>query len=145
MNKGTLQLFWDDKVTLWQLTLWFEHPKIYFIAPPWKNNESNISCIPQGLYNVTRHNSADHPNTFEILYVPNRTNILIHPGNYACDVTLGDDVHKSDSLGCFMPGFDYDRKVPMIKSSVKAMEYLLENIKENWCIEVRHLSPPEDQ
>lgn len=143
MNKATLQLFWDDKVTFWELKLWFEHPKIYFIAPPWKNNEENTSCIPQGIFNVIKHNSSDHLNVFEILFVPGRTGILIHPGNYACSVMIGKECHETETKGCFMPGFDFDKSVPMIKSSVKAMDYLREHINENWIIEVRHMMPPE--
>ncbi len=133
MNKATLQCIWNNKITLWDLNLWFEHPKIYFAAPPWRDNQHDISCIPQGLYNVTKHDSIYHPNTFEILNVPNRKGILIHPGNYACPVGL----HMPDSKGCFLPGFGYDKSVPMVKESLKAMEYLLDNIKGNWCIEVK--------
>lgn len=135
MNKAILQLIWNDKVTFWEFKGWWEHPKLYMIAPAWKDNKRNISCIPQGLYNVTRGNTKDHIDVFKILNVPDRTGVLIHPGNYASNVTINGVVHL-DSKGCYMPGFDYDKEMPMIKSSVKAMNYLRDNIKENFALEV---------
>ena len=145
MNKAILQLIWDDKVTFYEFKGWWMHPKIYFIAPPNKNNQNDISCIPQGLYNVTRGDTAHHTDVFKILNVPNRDNILWHPLNYACDVLIGDTIHKSESKGCFGPGFDYDKKMPMIKQSVKAMDYLRDNIKDNFSLEIRFMLPPEEK
>jgi hypothetical protein len=49
---------------------------------PWKNNERNISCIPVGTYIVEPYSSAKHPDSWVICNVPNRTDILIHIGNY---------------------------------------------------------------
>lgn len=141
---ATLQRFWDDKVTLWEFKGWWKHPPIYMIAPPWKDNKPDISCMPQGLYNVTRGDTSSHKDVFKILNVPNRTNILIHPGNCASDVILGKEVHATDSKGCFLPGFGYIKSTPMVTSSVKAMEYLRENIKDNFTLEVRFMLPPEE-
>lgn len=142
MNKAILQRIWDDKVTFYEFKGWWEHPKIYFIAPPWKNNEDDISCIPQGLYNVTRGNTEHHIDVFKILNVPGRTDILIHPGNYASNVIVSGKVH-CDSKGCFLPGFDYDKKSLMVKKSVDAMNYLRDNIHENFAMEIRFMLPPE--
>lgn len=144
MNFATLQRIWDDKVTFWEFKGWWEHPKIYFIAPGWKNNQNDISCIPQGLYNVTRGDTEHHKDAFKILNVPNRTNILIHPGNYASEVIIDNEKHL-DSKGCFLPGFDYDKGTPMIKQSVNAMDYLRDNIHSNFALEVRFMLPPEEK
>ncbi len=138
MNKATLQLFWDNKITLYTFKGWWGHPSIYFGAPAWKNNLRDVSCIPQGIYNVTRHESKPR---FRILNVPGRDNIEIHEGNYASVVDVGGTPHL-DSEGCYLAGFDYDKKTPMIKKSVRCMDYLLENIKENFAIEVRFMLPP---
>jgi len=141
MNKATLQCIWMDKVTLWEFKSWIsEQPKIYMIAPPWKDNQKDMSCIPQGLYNVTRHESKPR---FRILNVPGRDYEEIHFGNYACDVMLSEVLHKSDSLGCFMPGFGYLKSTPMVTESVKAMDWLLDNITENFAMEVRFNLPPK--
>lgn len=145
MNKATLQLIHSDKVAFFEFKGWFDHPRIIFIAPPWRNNAKDISCIPQGLYNVTAPcNTPDHTGVFRILNVPDRTGILIHPYNYACDVMLGTQLHKAESKGCFGPGLSYDLSVPKVKSSVMAMDILRENIKSNWCMEVRFMLPPEE-
>ncbi len=144
MNKAILQLIWDNKVTLYEFKGWWPHPKIYFIAPAWRNNQHDISCIPQGLYNVTRGDTPNHKDVFRILNVPDRDGILIHSGNYASIVDIDGEKHL-DSDGCFMPGFDYDKKTPMIKSSAKAMDYLRDNIKDNFSLEIRFMLPPEEK
>lgn len=59
----------------------------------WLNNEPDKSCIPLGKYNVIRHNTDEHPNTWQLQNVPGRTGILIHNGNT-----------ERDSLGCIIVG-----------------------------------------
>lgn len=48
----------------------------------WKNNQREISCIPQGKYIVKRRYSPKYKDHFEVTNVKNRTAILIHAGNY---------------------------------------------------------------
>lgn len=62
---------------------------------PWKNNLPEISCIPAGVYPVEPHNSAAHPNTWEVMNVPGRSEILLHTGNFP---------HAPDTLGCILIG-----------------------------------------
>ena len=50
---------------------------------PWKNNEPRVSCIPEGTYTCEMRESPK----FGWRYIlrgtePDRTYILIHPGNY---------------------------------------------------------------
>lgn len=62
---------------------------------PWKDNERNISCIPEGEYMVKKM----HPTSkrkyqyFWVQDVPGRDSILWHPGNYTHQIR-----------GCFLPG-----------------------------------------
>jgi hypothetical protein len=70
------------------------------IELPWLNNQHNISCIPEDVYDVEKFNIAPHLNTFHILNVPNRDGILIHPGNFATGKQI-------DTLGCQMPGLEF--------------------------------------
>lgn len=49
---------------------------------PWKDNESQVSCIPPGLYEVKRRKSEKFGDHFHIQDVPNREWILIHAANY---------------------------------------------------------------
>lgn len=145
MNKAILQRFYHGEVTFGRLNFeWISsHPEIYTIELPWRDNETGISCIPQGLYNIIPHNTKAHPNSFRFLNVPNREGILFHPFNFASDVRFGKDWKHSESEGCIAPGFDYDLKVPMLKNSVKAMDWMREYIKGNWCVEIRNNFAPE--
>ena len=54
------------------------------IEPPWKDNQRNISCIPQGRYYckfMARSASGKYKNCYHITGVDGRTGILIHNGN----------------------------------------------------------------
>jgi hypothetical protein len=55
---------------------------------PWKNNESDVSCIPAGTYHCVRHVSPKFPlgNTWEITNVPGRSGILVHNSNDIADL-----------------------------------------------------------
>jgi len=56
---------------------------------PWLNNAPQVSCIPCGTYDVGPHDSPAHPNTWEILNVPNRSEILLHNLNWPIKQSLG--------------------------------------------------------
>ena len=58
------------------------------LEPEWKNNQTDISCIPAGAYICKRVNSPRFGDTFEVTGVPNRTSILLHRVNTEAD-TLG--------------------------------------------------------
>lgn len=49
---------------------------------PWLNNNQNVSCIPTGVYKVIKRYSDKYGNHFHVQNVPNRSEILIHSGNY---------------------------------------------------------------
>lgn len=54
---------------------------------PWKNNASNISCIPTGTYQVTWSFSPSRLKyTYRVQNVPGRSGILFHVGNYFKDI-----------------------------------------------------------
>jgi hypothetical protein len=48
---------------------------------PWLENKPCVSCIPLGDYNIEQWNSENHPKTFHVMDVENRSYILIHSGN----------------------------------------------------------------
>ena len=140
-KKITLQRFVHDKVTFGKLTLeWLpEHKDIYTIELPWKDNKTSVSCVPQGLYNCRPYTSAKYKNVWKILEVPGREAILIHSGNFACDVKLQVGNHSSDTEGCIMVGLGIEEKVPMITRSKEAMDYLRGLLgSDNFSIEVKN-------
>ena len=53
------------------------------IELPWKNNEPQVSCIPEGTYELKKRYSKRFGNHFKLIDVPNRSYILIHPANDA--------------------------------------------------------------
>jgi len=61
----------------------------YTIELPWKNNEKKVSCIPEGKYRIAKRFSAKHKFHFEVLDVPQRSLILLHPANYALNELQG--------------------------------------------------------
>jgi hypothetical protein len=64
---------------------------------PDNGNQKNVSCIPEGVYNVDRFYSASRGLCFYVKNVPNRTAILIHSGNY-----------NKDTRGCILPGLYFE-------------------------------------
>lgn len=61
---------------------------------PWKGNEKEVSCIPAGIYKAVRHTSPKFGETYLLLDVPNRSEIIFHAGNSIADtegcILLGD-------------------------------------------------------
>lgn len=132
-----------DKVTFGKLDLsafnLSNRPTIYTLELPWLNNENNISCIPQGLYNCVRFNHPEKGWVWRVLNVPGRSGILIHSGNFACKGVLNSKEFKSDTLGCIMLGLNINKSVPMITDSKKAMALWYSIVgDDNFCIEVKN-------
>jgi len=64
--------------------------KLYTVEPPWVGNKQSVSCIPDGVYKlrlrdsgvVNRSSGGEFKAGWEIVAVPNRTFIMLHPGNW---------------------------------------------------------------
>ena len=73
----------------------------WVLENPWKSNKQNVSCVPPGVYSmkrrespvVERSTSGEFTGGWEITDVPERSWIMIHPGN-----TI------DDTEGCPLPG-----------------------------------------
>lgn len=97
------------------------------ITIPLKLNSIKTNCIPEGEYEVIKTFSPTKGRCFHILNIPNRTNILIHVGNYA----TGKQV---DTEGCILPGSKFkdingDGNLDVIESAntMKALLGILPN------------------
>jgi len=53
------------------------------IELPWKNNETKVSCIPEGKYFIRKRYSRKFQWHLELIDVKNRSLILFHPANNA--------------------------------------------------------------
>lgn len=60
---------------------------------PWKNNKTDISCIPNGIYHCEKIHSTTLGWCFRVLNVPFRTLVRGHSGNFTSDI-----------LGCIVFG-----------------------------------------
>jgi len=96
-------------------------------------NQHSISCIPAGIYDVTKRRSLTHGMHFHILNVPNRDMILIHSGNFA-----------SQTKGCILVGqhaidLNFDG-APDITHSKKTLSDLYKIMPDSFTLEI--LSDP---
>jgi hypothetical protein len=72
---------------------------------PFKDNERNVSCIPEGFYDVVPRQSPKYGNHLHVTEVKGRSLILFHHGNYA-----GSPNPKTglpDIRGCILVGKDH--------------------------------------
>lgn len=53
------------------------------IELPWRDNQRQVSCIPEGHYRLYRHLFPTHGDQLGVADVPGRSAILIHPANDA--------------------------------------------------------------
>ena len=73
----------------------------YTIERPWKDNQSNVSCIPEGTYKCEPFSGDRFKDVVQILDVPGRTFILFHVANFPHDIEGcigGGDRFVSDAL-----------------------------------------------
>lgn len=128
MRLTIYRTYQQDKQTLGEMQI--EDFTCFSLELPWKNNEVRKSCIPPGIYRVVKHTSPKFGKCFWVKDVPNRSAILIHPGNYF-----------KHTLGCILPATEQrdingDGYIDNV-SSVKAMDKLLEfDITELEIIEI---------
>ena len=96
----------------------------FTIELPWRNNRPNLSCIPEGEYDlrmrpsgVVKHSThGDYTAGWEVTGVPGRTYIMIHPANYPPELE-----------GCIAPGMSAItmKGYPAVGQSLKAFERLM--------------------
>ena len=77
----------DNNQTLGRCTVYDESNKPIFssisLERGWRNNESNISCVPPGRYPLVLEYSPKFDKMlWELKNVPNRAECKIHPSNY---------------------------------------------------------------
>lgn len=73
----------------------------YTVERPWEGNKQQVSCIPEGVYTlrqrasqvIARSTGGAYARGWEVTGVPDRSFIMIHPGNT-----------MDDLLGCISPG-----------------------------------------
>lgn len=86
-------------------------PRLVTLEEGWRGNQRQVSCIPEGKYTISRHQSPKFGETFIVNDVPNRSHILFHAGNT-----------DEDTLGCILVGCEYGeiKKKPAVLRSKAA-------------------------
>jgi len=91
---------------------------------PWKDNQKNISCVPDGQYKckvrLARESATRDYVHLLVEDVPNRSYILFHRGNY-----------PSDSRGCILTGTHRAQSPDKVFESKIAHSYLMDYILGN--------------
>lgn len=95
------------------------------IERPWRGNERNISCIPEGVYQCKPFSGRRFKNVWQLMDVPDRTYILIHAGNWAKDVQ-----------GCIAVGKALSSTDYMVMNSGDAIDELRGHLPDEFQIRV---------
>ena len=90
---------------------------------PWLDNQRRVSCIPKGSYKAKKHNSPKFGSSLWLQDVPNRSEILVHKGNYHTDI-LGCIL-----IGRFLKDINNDGLIDVVESG-KAVKELLAHLKD---------------
>lgn len=103
---------------------------LWTLELPWRGNQPNVSCIPQGLYDVVPHGwngeAVKYKQVYRVLDVPDRSGILFHAGNI-----------PADTQGCILVGLGLSKADGHIVESRAAVEQLRKWIgKEGFTLEV---------
>ena len=109
IEDGTFGVFIDELI-----------PFALTLELPWKNNEPFVSCIPSGIYTCNRIKSPKFGNTFQIMDVPGRYDILLHRGNI-----------KRNTEGCVIVGeqFEYLYNKVAVLASRKGFKEFMSKLK----------------
>jgi len=107
-----------------------EAPFLVTLELPWLENEKQISCIPEGAYPLTSIESPKYGSTWLLENVPNRSEILIHAGNY-----------PKDTHGCILAGLSAGLG-NSIGQSIAGMQLLRRALKGKEGLTLRIDTPP---
>lgn len=111
---------------------------LHTIERPWQGNQRNVSCFPEGVYRirtrpsgvVSRSSGGEYTEGWEVCDVPERTYIMIHPGNTIDDLE-----------GCIAPGLTVGTLYgkPAVLSSRDAFSRIMDELseREEWNLDVR--------
>jgi hypothetical protein len=117
--------------------------QFFTVEKPWRSNTAFFSCIPDGLYYlgkrdspvVSRTTGGEFTEGWEVLDVPGREYIMIHPGNWPADLQ-----------GCIAPGTDYritrnkqGIHIPSVMNSRVAFREIMELMDRynDWVLDIR--------
>ena len=103
----------------------------FFLELPWRENEKNVSCIPEGTYTAFKRLSpSKNMEVIQYKDVPNRSYIQIHLGNFTSQI-----------LGCQLPGdgvkWINDDGVPDVTCSESTFNKLMELLPDEFTVTIK--------
>lgn len=129
-TEGELEVFDEDTGELEFVCKTLELPD--------RHNERNISCIPEGFYDVVPRQSTKYGKHLHVTGVEGRSLILFHHGNYA-----GSPNPKTglpDIRGCILVGKSHTDitgdNIKEVTSSKATMKALMEVAPDGFVLEV---------
>jgi len=129
--KITLQRFaYLDDGTFGRLSI--EDKIFYTVECPWKNNQTFVSCIPEGQYELESHDSSKYGEVYALINSSLGVTHYKEPDStrYACLIHAAN--WPKDVQGCIGPGMSFairNNKMQTI-SSRDALEKILNLIDE---------------
>lgn len=119
----------------------------FTVERPWLDNKQGVSCIPEGIYPlglryspvIKRTSGGLFTEGWEVMDVPNRSYIMIHPGNWP------DDVEGCIAVGekVVMLAMAQSRWLPAVSNSKETFKKVMAllNQQSSWDIEITHYNP----
>jgi hypothetical protein len=107
--------------------------RCYTVERPWENNKRNVSCIPEGTYEIElcHHHRGDYP-TYEILDVPGRSLIKIDIANIMLDVVgcigIGEGLGWAKTKTSKVPMWSVTHSKRTHKAFMEAMGYVVKAV-----------------
>jgi hypothetical protein len=107
---------------------------------PWRENQSSVSCIPEGTYQVVWAMSPRFRRfTYRLLEVPYRAGILKHSANLMGDATLG---FRAQLNGCIALGeklgwIDGQKALLVSAPAMRRFESFMN--QQPFTLEIRHV------
>ncbi len=124
----TIKRIYQDDCTLGVMN--YGSFRCFTLELPYKDNQKNISAIPEGTYKCNKTVSPKFGDCIAVEGVVGRTYIRIHKGNYTRQIE-----------GCILPGesiADIDNDgTPDVTSSVKTLTKLLAVLPDEFELEIK--------
>ena len=101
MDKLVINRLYLDECTIGRVS--FGKFKCFSLELPWLENQTNISCIPAGVYTCSKRTTPKRGLHFIVNNVVGRTWILGHTGNFTSDIQgciiVGDSIKDINNDG----------------------------------------------
>jgi len=123
----TINRWYLPYATMGELTIEGSDFKCFTLEPPWKNNESDISCIPKDGYAASKIKSRKNGLCIELENVHDRFYVQIHAGNWV-----------NQTKGCILVGdsIKNSHNGIMVTNSRKTLAHLMSILGDNFNVKI---------